>query len=43
MEDSIKSSYYPPVTEVIEINQEGVICGSDDGVPGMAHGWDLEF
>ena len=43
MEDSCKSTYNSPETEAIEINQEGVICGSSDGVPGMAHGWDLDF
>jgi hypothetical protein len=41
MEDNLKK-YNPPVTEVIELKAEGIICASGE-VPGMEHGWDLDF
>lgn len=43
-----KDRYISPECEVLEIDSEGVIAASDpkasDGeVPGMKHGWDLDF
>jgi hypothetical protein len=36
-------TYESPVTEVIEVMLEGsIVCASGE-VPGMEHGWDLEF
>jgi hypothetical protein len=49
MEDSRKIIYEPPVTEVFVVKTEGIICSSDNNrnapgaVPGMEHGWDLDF
>lgn len=36
-----KTFYEAPVTEVIEIRQEGIVCASGE-VPGMSHGWDID-
>ncbi|MBO4924423.1 MAG: hypothetical protein J5382_09930 [Bacteroidales bacterium] len=36
-----KTFYEDPVTEVIEIRQEGIVCASGE-VPGMSHGWDID-
>ena len=33
-------TYESPVTEVIEVMLEGIVCTS---VPDMEHGWDLDF
>ncbi len=41
MEDNLKK-YNPPVTEVIELKAEGIICASGEA-PDMEHGWDLDF
>ena len=35
-------TYESPVTEVIEVMSEGIVCASGE-VPDMEHGWDLEF
>ena len=35
-------TYESPVTEVIEVMSEGIVCASGE-VPGMEHGWDLDF
>ena len=44
MEESRKIIYRPPVTEVVEVKFEGIVCDSGAGeVPDMEHGWDLEF
>ena len=49
MEDSRKIIYEPPVTEVFVVKTEGIVCSSDNNrnvpgaVPGMGHGWDLDF
>lgn len=37
-----KKKYNPPVTEVIELKAEGIICASGE-VPDMGHGWDMDF
>ena len=42
MEKSRKITYKPPVTEVAEVESEGIVCASGE-VPSMEHGWDLEF
>lgn len=42
MENSRKKTYELPVTEVIEVKSEGIVCASGE-VPGMAHGWDLKI
>lgn len=39
-----KTFYEAPVTEVIEIRQEGIVCaseGKDGEVPDMTSGWSL--
>ena len=37
-------TYESPVTEVIEVMLEGIVCASGEGeVPDMEHGWDLDF
>ena len=46
MEDSRKMEYVLPVTEVMEVKSEGIVCATGDvpaTVPGMGHGWDLDF
>ena len=35
-------TYESPVTEVIEVMLEGIVCASGE-VPNMEHGWDLDF
>ena len=35
-------NYESPVTEVIEVKTEGIVCASGE-VPGMEHGWDLDY
>ena len=35
-------TYESPVTEVIEVMFEGIVCASGE-VPDMEHGWDLDF
>ena len=35
-------TYESPVTEVIEVKSEGIVCASGE-VPDMSHGWDLVF
>ena len=35
-------TYESPVTEVIEVMLEGIVCDSGE-VPDMGHGWDLDF
>ena len=42
MEKSRKLTYVPPVTVTVELKSEGIVCASGE-VPGMTHGWDLEF
>ena len=42
MKDLRLISYESPVTEVIEVKSEGIVCASGE-VPGMGHGWDLDF
>ena len=42
MEVSRIIKYEPPVTEVIEFRQEGIVCASGE-VPDFQHGWDLDF
>ena len=42
MEDIRLITYESPVTEVIEVKSEGIVCASGE-VPDMEHGWDLEF
>ena len=42
MEESRKIIYEPPVTEVFVVKTEGIVCASGE-VPGMEHGWDLDF
>ena len=42
MEESRNNIYEPPVTEVIEMVQEGIVCASGE-VPDFGHGWDLDF
>ena len=40
----MKQPYESPVTEVIEIRQEGIVCaseGKDGEVPDMTSGWSL--
>lgn len=37
-----KNTYESPVTEVIEIKQEGSFCNSGE-IPEMEHGWDIVF
>lgn len=39
---SSQNTYEPPVTEVIELMQEGIVCASGE-VPDMEHGWDLDM
>ena len=49
----IKKKYNSPVTEVMELKTEGIICASDDilqgidldndVIPDMDFGWELEF
>ena len=47
----IKDLYVAPVTVELELSYEGIICLSggeneepaETVVPGMSHGWDLEF
>lgn len=47
----IKDLYVAPVTVELELSYEGIIClsGDENGepaeteVPGMSHGWDLDF
>ena len=46
-----KELYMAPVTTELELSYEGIIClsGGENGepaeteVPGMSHGWDLDF
>ena len=46
-----KELYRAPVTTELELSYEGIIClsGGESGeqaeteVPGMSHGWDLDF
>ena len=42
MEDSTRITYEPPLTEIIEIQSEGIVCASGEA-PDMEHGWDLVF
>ena len=35
-------TYVSPVTEVIEVMLEGIVCASGE-VPNMERGWDLDF
>ena len=42
MKDLRLITYESPVTEVIEVKSEGIVCASGE-VPGMSHGWDLDF
>ena len=42
MKDLRLITYESPVTEVIEVKSEGIVCASGE-VPDMEHGWDLEF
>ena len=37
-----KETYVAPVVLDLELSNEGVICASGE-VPGMTHGWDLDF
>ena len=47
----IKELYVAPVTVELELSYEGIICLSEGEsgepaeteVPGMSHGWDLDF
>ena len=46
MEDLRLITYESPVTGVIEVKTEGIVCDSDDDggeVPDMEHGWDMDF
>lgn len=36
-----KFIYEAPVTEVIGVKQEGIVCASGE-VPDMDHGWDID-
>jgi hypothetical protein len=38
----IKEPYVSPESEVLPLYNEGIVCASDE-VPGMEHGWDLDF
>lgn len=38
----IKKKYNSPVTEVMELKIEGIICASGE-VPDMGRGWDMDF
>ena len=42
MEVSRLITYESPVTEVIEVMLEGIVCDSDE-VPDIVYGWDLDF
>lgn len=42
MEDLRLISYESPVTKVIEVMLEGIVCDSDE-VPDIVYGWDLDF
>ena len=42
MKDLRLITYESPVTEVIEVMLEGIVCASGE-VPDMGHGWDLDF
>ena len=42
MKDLRLITYESPVTEVIEVKSEGIVCASGE-VPDMGHGWDLDF
>ena len=42
MKDLRLITYESPVTEVIEVILEGIVCTSGE-VPNMEHGWDLDF
>ncbi len=42
MEESRKIAYEPPMLEVFVVKSEGIICATGV-VPGMEHGWDLDF
>ena len=35
-------TYESPVTEVIEVMFDGIVCASGI-IPDMEHGWDLDF
>jgi hypothetical protein len=37
-----KETYVAPVVLDLELSNEGIICASGE-VPGMEHGWDLDF
>ena len=38
----IKKKYNSPVTEIMELKTEGIICASDE-IPDIVPGWDLDF
>ena len=42
MEDLRLITYESPVTKVIDVKSEGIVCASGE-VPDMGHGWDLDF
>ena len=42
MEDSRKKTYEFPVTEVIGIKLEGIVCTSGE-IPDFGSGWDFDF